>query len=73
MFTSRSYFSGDIPPACEYCRFGFPTSDNSRILCEKRGVVAHTYSCRRFIYCPLKRIPRRAPRLPSYAKEDFEW
>jgi hypothetical protein len=67
-----SYFSSDIPPACTYCRYGFPSRDSERILCERVGIVPPDYSCRRFIYCPLKRIPKRAPKLPSYTKEDFE-
>lgn len=67
-----SFFDTEIPPACEYCRHGFPTRDTSRLLCEKSGIVAPHYSCKKYVYCPLKRIPKRAPRLPSYTKEDFE-
>ena len=69
---TQSFFSPDIPPACEYCRYGFPSRDSERILCERMGVVPPDYHCRRFVYCALKRIPKRAPKLPSYTKEDFE-
>lgn len=68
----QSFFSQEIPPACKYCRYGFPTRDKNQYLCEKRGPVPPHGSCRRFLYCPLKRIPTRAPKLPSYTKEDFE-
>lgn len=67
----QKYFSDEIPPACAYCRYGFPTKDAERYLCEKQGVVPPDYSCRRYVYCPLKRIPRRAPKLKSYTREDF--
>lgn len=66
------FFRTDHPPACEYCRHGFPTKDAERLLCENSGIVPPHYACRRFVYCPLKRIPKRAPKLPSYTKEDFE-
>lgn len=68
----RTYFSTDIVPACSYCRFGFSARDGERILCEKHGIVSSEYACRNFIYCPLKRKPHRAPKLPVYTKEDFQ-
>ena len=42
------------------------------ILCKKNGVVAPCFSCRRFVYAPLKRRPSRIQTLPEFSKEDFE-
>ena len=41
------------------------------VLCTKKGLVSTLYSCRKFLYDPLQRIPRRRPELPSFTAEDF--
>ncbi|HOC33386.1 MAG: hypothetical protein BWZ04_00265 [Firmicutes bacterium ADurb.BinA205] len=51
------YFDKHIDPKCDYCQFGKRTRDGNKVLCEKRGLVQQTYSCNKFIYSPLKRIP----------------
>lgn len=51
------YFDKHIDPKCDYCQFGKRTRDGNKVLCEKRGLVEQTYSCNKFIYSPLKRIP----------------
>ncbi len=60
-----------IPPACEYCQFGQASADPRMILCDKRGVVSPGYHCRKYVYDPLQRIPRRKPKLPGFKPEDF--
>ncbi len=60
-----------IAPACEYCVYGQRAADPRMILCEKNGVVAPTYHCRRYQYDPLARIPKRQPKLPGFTAEDF--
>ncbi len=64
-------FAGDVPPSCEYCEFGRKASDHVMILCIKKGMVSPYYSCRKFRYSPLKRIPKRRPKLPEFTSEDF--
>ena len=41
------------------------------ILCEKCGVVAPYYSCKKFRYDPLLRVPKRRRPLPEYSESDF--
>ena len=67
----KGLFRGDIAPACEYCEHGHRASDGVMILCIKKGMVSPHYACRRFLYSPLKRVPRRQPRLPTFSPEDF--
>ncbi|MCI6639656.1 MAG: hypothetical protein MSH10_02510 [Pygmaiobacter massiliensis] len=67
----NTLFSNDMPPACEYCEYGRLASDQVMILCSRKGPVAPRYSCRKFFYSPLKRIPRRQPKLPDFSPEDF--
>ena len=33
-------FSNEIPPACQYCKYGFITRDGRSVLCEKKGVTS---------------------------------
>ena len=55
------YFNKNITPQCDYCQYGKRTKDGGRILCEKQiGVVNEaTASCGKFVYSPLKRIPKK--------------
>ena len=43
---------------CLYCEFAAPTYEPDKMLCSKRGIVSCSYKCSKFIYDPLKRIPR---------------
>ncbi len=65
-------FGARIDPACEYCRHGQASQDGQMILCRNKGIVAPYYSCRKFFYCPLKRIPKPRPKLLEFSPEDFE-
>lgn len=65
-------FGNTIEPACTYCANGQPAPDKVMILCKKYGPVAPYYKCKKFVYNPLKRVPKRRPKLPVYHKEDFE-
>ncbi|MGN1412553.1 MAG: hypothetical protein ACI4WH_08640 [Oscillospiraceae bacterium] len=51
------YFGGSIEPRCEYCEFGTRSKENSKVMCVKSGMVTPDYSCGKFVYSPLKRIP----------------
>ena len=66
------YFDKHIGPKCDYCQFGKRTKDGNKVLCEKRGLVEQTYSCNKFIYSPLKRIPvKQLNFVGSIADEDI--
>ena len=51
------YFDKNIQPKCDYCQFGKRAKDGDKVLCEKRGLVDSSFSCGKFTYSPLKRIP----------------
>ena len=66
------YFDKHIEPKCDYCQFGKRTKDGNKVLCEKRGLVEQTYSCNKFIYSPLNRIPvKQLNFVGSIADEDI--
>ncbi len=60
----------DCPKLCEFCRFAIEVPRTDDMLCEVRGVVGKEYCCRKFVYDPLKRIPRRPPEI--IVPEEFE-
>ena len=64
------YFDKKIDPKCDYCSFGKRTKDGNRVLCEKRGLVEQNYSCKAFIYSPLKRIPVKQLRFVGSIADD---
>ena len=65
------YFSDDIPPKCEYCAVGRTGADNSVVLCTKCGVMAPEDSCKKFVYDPLRRVPKTAPELERFDEKEF--
>ncbi|WP_294500520.1 hypothetical protein [uncultured Gemmiger sp.] len=69
MFPKKIYGS-KIAPACSYCTYGALAADGKMIYCRKRGVVSPYYSCRKFHYDPLMRVPRRQE-LPKFDPSDF--
>lgn len=61
----------NISPACAYCLIGKPAPDGETVLCPKKGVVAKDYSCKKFKYDIMKRVPKKSPKLQSFSQEDF--
>ncbi len=55
--------NSDTPKLCEFCRFAEPISEDDFMQCSRKGKVNKEDSCRKFIYDPLKRVPRRLPEL----------
>lgn len=51
------FFDKKMPPKCDYCQFGKRTKTGDKILCEIKALVDPNYSCGKFVYSPLKRIP----------------
>lgn len=69
---SGALFGNKIEPACKYCELSMQVLEPSGdVLCEKRGIVSANYHCRKYIYDPLKRIPRRPLVVQKYTAEDF--
>lgn len=72
MFKGGKYFDKHIEPKCDYCQFGKRAKDGNKVLCEKRGLVDCNYSCNKFVYSPLKRIPvKQLNFVGSLADEDI--
>lgn len=66
-------FRKKIPRSCTTCQYSAALSDH-QMICSKRGVIADSYSCRKYRYDPCKRIPptMKAPNFEKYSDEDFK-
>lgn len=61
----KKLFGNEIPPQCQYCHFGSRAKDGNMVLCEKRGMVKSDFSCPKYVYSPLKRIPVKQLHIPG--------
>ena len=64
--------ANEITPACGVCGHGILSADGECVLCIKTGVRALDSSCKKFVYDPLKRIPRRKIAKSEFTAEDFK-
>ena len=66
-------FRKRMPRSCTTCLFSTSLNEH-QLLCTKQGVVADSYSCRKYRYDPCKRIPpcMKAPDFSKYREEDFK-
>lgn len=44
---------------CKFCQHSSDLTDGEKLLCEKKGIVCAEYVCKKFLYDPLKREPKR--------------
>ena len=61
-----------VEPRCAYCGRGRLSADGENVLCKKYGVVDKDYSCKKFVYDALKRVPKRPKPLEKFDSEDFK-
>lgn len=67
----KKLYGKGIVPACAYCANGTASSDDRNVLCPKKGIVDNNYSCRKFKYDPLRRVPKIPPELEKFTTKDF--
>lgn len=67
----QKLFGNRSEPRCETCAHGKASADSETVLCAREGAVPSYHHCRRFVYDPLKRTPRRERPLESYSAADF--
>ena len=60
-----------IDKICANCAHGKHSPGETNVLCEKRGVMLNTSSCRKFKYDPLNRTPARPVSFGEFLAEEF--
>ncbi len=71
MFGKKKKPAPDLPHLCEFCEHAALINDECNVLCDRRGIVNREYSCKKYVYDPLKRVPRTLPPLPKLSEEDL--
>ena len=61
----------DCQKICLFCENASRLKDTEDVICRIKGVVSLDFSCRKFVYDPLKREPAQRPVLPEFDKEDL--
>ncbi|MBR6548946.1 MAG: hypothetical protein IKT68_05305 [Clostridia bacterium] len=69
---NQEYVEQEYRKACRYCEHGQLSSDQTVVLCPKKGIVETDYLCKKYVYDPLKRVPQQ-PRatMTDFSAEDF--
>lgn len=67
----RKILGDNITPKCCYCKNGCLSADGKHVLCEKAGVLELDYSCKKYVYDPLKRVPQHPTDAMEFTAEDF--
>lgn len=65
MAKKKSYFGNNINPSCSYCQFGDRSKEGDKVVCEKSGLVEPDSSCKKWVYDPTKRIPKKQAGIPQ--------
>ena len=66
-------FSKNIEKCCAYCERATKIAFREQVLCPHKGIVDAGFSCRKFLYTPLKRTPHaQVIQTEQFTKEDFE-
>lgn len=60
------------PAVCECCKHGRLSPDEKSVLCIKKGIVELDAKCRRYVYDPLKRRPKKPLLISKADPSDFE-
>ncbi len=68
----QSLFRADMTPRCEYCENGKRLPTETEVLCREKGIVELGYSCKKFIYDPLKRQPGQGGIENDFTAADFQ-
>ncbi len=68
---SKNIYNKDVPKCCGHCANAQISMSLKLVFCKFRGPVSEDDVCRKYIYDPVKRVPKSSAKLPQYSKEDF--
>ena len=51
--------NAELERFCKFCQHSSELSDEDTMLCGKKGIVSADFICKKFVYDPLKREPKR--------------
>ncbi len=72
----RGVFSDvtDVSRICATCKYASPLCSTDDMMCQKKGLVSSDFSCKRYDYNRLMKLPPRKRSLSTdrFSPEDFE-
>ena len=69
---NKKHTNPDTPKMCLYCENATIISDDDNVLCSIKGIVNKEYRCKKCIYDPLKRRPKKPLLVQQADPSDFE-
>ena len=67
----QKLYGNHVKPACETCQHAQRSYDGKVMLCPRHGAMPLYEQCRKYVYDPLKRVPRRLPKQAEHTAEEF--
>lgn len=61
----------DYQKVCLFCENATILKSDNSILCKYNGIVSEDYSCRKYVYDPLKRQPKSPLKIQTLLNEDL--
>jgi hypothetical protein len=61
-----------IEKRCCYCESASPIHETTGYICNKKGIVPYNFSCKKFIFDPLKLSPVLPAKSLQFSPEDFQ-
>ena len=72
IMAKKRLFGNNIKQSCKYCALGNP-GEGDVIKCSKYGDMKAYDSCKKYVYNPLKRIPKKELSLANSAVNDIDF
>ena len=63
---------GIIEKKCCYCEYAAPIRETTGYICKNKGVVSYNFTCKKFIFDPLKLSPSLPAKILDFSPEDFK-
>ena len=61
-----------IEKRCCYCESASAIHETTGYICNKKGVVPYNFSCKKFIFDPLKLAPKLPAKILQFEAADFD-
>jgi hypothetical protein len=70
--TDRKDIDNMIEKRCCYCESASAIRETTGYICNRKGVVPYNFSCKKFVFDPLKLSPRLPAKSLQFSPEDFQ-
>ena len=61
-----------IEKKCCYCENSSPIRETDGYICKKKGVVSYNFTCKKFVFDPIKLSPVLPAKVLRFSPEDFK-